>query len=81
MRTLWSHVTGVRFGNDYHSANFARRLELVAGYERPLSVLPGLHNLIQVFPPSDVQRRDAELSTMVVLDSHGSVPAVPSLAA
>jgi hypothetical protein len=72
MRTRWSHVTGVRFGSDYHSVNFARTLELVAGYERPLSLLPSLRSLIQVFPPSEVQRRDAEVLTMVVLDSHGS---------
>ena len=81
MWTLWSHVTGVRFGSNYHSVNFTRTLELVADYERPLSLLPSLRSLIQVFPPSDVQRQDAELVTMVVLNSHGSAAVDAPLAA
>ena len=81
MRPLWSHVTGIRFGSNHHSVDFARTLQLVVGNEGAVSVLPSLHSLIQVFPPTDVQRRDAELLIKVALDSHGSVPADPPLAA
>ena len=75
MRPLWSHATGLRFGTDYHSADFARTLELVVGAEAAVSVLPNLRSLIQVFPPTDLQRRDAELLAKEALDHHGSVPA------
>jgi hypothetical protein len=81
MRTLWSHATGVRFGNDYHCVNLARTLEELAAYERPLSLVPGLRSLIQVFPPSDVQRREAERLTTVAHDAHGSVSADATLVA
>jgi hypothetical protein len=81
MQSLWAQVAGVRFGSDYHSVNLARTLKAVAAYERPVALIPGLRSLIQVFPPSDVQRREAELLTTVALDSHGSVPADAALVA
>jgi len=81
MQTLWAQVAGVRFRSDYHSVKFARTVEAVAAYERPVALIPGLRSLIQVFPPSDVQRREAELFTTVVLDGHSSVPADAALVA
>jgi len=81
MQTLWAQVAGVRFGSDYHSVTLARTLEVVAAYERPLSLLPDQRRLIQVFPPSDTQRREAELFTRVALDSHSSAPPATPLAA
>jgi hypothetical protein len=74
MRPLWSHATGVRFASEYHSVDFARTLELVVGNESAFSVVPDLHGLIQVFPPTDVERNDAKQITMAILDNHGHLP-------
>ncbi len=80
MRPLWSHATGVRFGGDYHSIDFARTLELVVGNEN-VPILPNLRGLIQVYPPKDEELREAECMTNAVLSHHGSVPMPTTLAA
>jgi hypothetical protein len=81
MRNMGAQVAGVRFGSDYHCVNLARILEELAAYERPLSLVPGLRSLIQVFPPSDVQRREAERLKTVAHDANGSVSADATLVA
>lgn len=60
MRPLWSHVSGVRFGSEFHSVDFARALELVVGSDDTSAMLPNLHGMVQVFPPTAVERSDAD---------------------
>lgn len=74
MRPLWSHATGLRFSNDFHSAGFAHALELVMEHESAFSKLPDQHGLIQVYPPTEDERREAERWTSVAFDHLGSVP-------
>lgn len=81
MRPLWSHTAGVRFGSEYHSVDFARTLELVVGNDAAFSVVPDLHGLIQVFPPTEVERNDAKQITMAALDNHGSLSSEKPVAA
>jgi hypothetical protein len=89
MRPLWSHATGLRFSNDYHSAAFAHTLDLVMGHENAFSKLPDQHGLTQVYPPTQEERREAERWMSVAFDhlgsvaveQHGSGSAEPALAA
>ena len=60
VRPLWSHTTGVRFAGEYHSAELARTLELAIGKDAAFAGEPNLHGLIQVFPPTEVERKEAE---------------------
>ena len=60
MRPLWSHTTGLRFENDYHSGILARTLEYVMRHEDSFAKLPERHGLIQVYPPTTAQRGEAE---------------------
>lgn len=76
MRPLWSHATGLRFSNDYHSADFAHTLELVMGHENSFSKLPDQHGLIQIHPPAQEKRSEAECWTSVAIDHLGSIPII-----
>jgi hypothetical protein len=60
VRPLWSHTTGVRFGSEYHSAELARTLEFAVRKDGAFAGEPNLHGLIQVFPPTGVERKEAE---------------------
>ena len=55
MRPLRSHVSGVHFGSEYHSSDFARTLELAVGSVDTTHMLPGHRGLVQVFPPDGAQ--------------------------
>lgn len=80
MRPLWSHVSGVRFGSEFHSANFGRTLELVVGNDAP-RLLPNLHGLIQVSPPTAAERTEAEATVREALDHRGPTLTAPPIAA
>ena len=59
MRPLWSHATGLRFENDYHSEAFGNNLELIMGQEGTFPRLPEKAGLIQIYPPAQEERREA----------------------
>jgi hypothetical protein len=80
-RPLWSHATGVRFASDYHSADFSHALELAVGNKNALSMLPNLHGMVQVFPPTEDEQEKAETVTRAALDSSASTPAKKHIAA
>jgi hypothetical protein len=79
MRPLWSHATGLRFGDDYHSETFARTLEFVVEHEG--SYAPDQHGLIQIYPPTPEKRSEAERWRTVAFDDQGSSPTKVSVAA
>ena len=81
VRSLWDHATGVRFGSDFHSVAFARTLELVVSNDDKSALLPNLHGLLQVFPPTTVERSDAEAMMRKILDNHGPAAVEPHIAA
>lgn len=81
VRPLWSHVTGLRFANDYYSADFARTLEFVIGHENAFVKLPDRRGLIQVSPPTEEERKEAERWTTVAFNYDGAVPAEQPVAA
>src|SRR5512142_1802500 len=81
MRPLWSHATGLTFGKDLHSADFAHILELVMRHENAFSKLPDRDGLIQIFPPTLEERRAAERWTREAFSHHGSVLTEPPVAA
>jgi hypothetical protein len=81
MRPLWSHVTGIRFGGNYRSVEFARTLELVVDNENEFLVTPNLRGLVQVYPPNEEERREAERLTLAALSHHGYVPSEKHFAA
>lgn len=58
-RPLWSHVAGIRLGNDYHDPAFTSRLELVIAHQNEYATLPCGRGLIQVYPPGDVEWTEA----------------------
>ncbi len=55
-RPLWSHVAGIRFGDDYHFSDFTNRLNWVIAHENDYAKLPGRRGLIQVYPPSEAEQ-------------------------
>lgn len=59
MRPLWSHSTGLRFENDYHSEAFAKNLEFIMVQEETFPRLPEKVGLIQIYPPTQTERREA----------------------
>lgn len=59
LRPLWSHATGLRFGEGYHSLGFADSLERLAGHQDQFTNLPNRTGLIQVPPPSCKERSQA----------------------
>jgi hypothetical protein len=60
MRPLWAHTTGLRFHNDYHSEDFAHNLEFVRGQEKIFLKLPEQAGLIQIYPPTQEERKEAD---------------------
>jgi hypothetical protein len=60
MRPLWSHAAGLRFENDYHSDALGNNLELILGQEKGIPRLPDQAGLIQVHPPTQEERREAD---------------------
>ncbi len=81
IRSLWSHATGLSFGKDYHSADFARTLELVMGREDAFSKLPDQQGLIQIYPPTQEERKEAERWTTVAFDHESAMPTEQPVAA
>jgi hypothetical protein len=59
MRPLWSHLSGVHFGSEFHSTDFARTLELAVGSVDATNMLPKHRGLVQVFPPSAAEQNEA----------------------
>jgi hypothetical protein len=60
VRPLWSHTTGLRFSNKYHSAELARTLELAIGKDAAFAGEANLHGMVQVPPPTTIERNEAE---------------------
>jgi hypothetical protein len=50
----------VRFAGEYRSAELARTLELAVGKDTGIAGEPNLHGLIQVFPPTEGERKEAK---------------------
>jgi len=51
MRPLWSHVSGIHFGSEFRSVDFARTLELAVSNIDTTNMLPEHRGFIQLFPP------------------------------
>jgi hypothetical protein len=68
MRPLWSHTTGLSFGGDYRSGNFSHAVELVIAHADTFSKFPHEQGLIQIYPPTEDERREAERWARAVLD-------------
>jgi hypothetical protein len=81
VRLLWGNATGLRFGPDYHSVGLAHALELVMGHESSFSKLHGQHGVIQVYAPTEEERRAAACSATAVIDHDGSIPVERHIAA
>ncbi len=81
MRPLWSHTTGLRFENDYHSEAFANNLELVMGQEGAFPRLSEKAGLIQVHPPTEEERREADQWINLALKPGNPVIVKPRVAA
>ena len=75
MRPLWSHVSGVRFGSEFHSLDFARTLELRVRDDDKATMLPNVHGLIQVSPPTAIEMNEANARIREALDHHDPTPA------
>lgn len=80
-KPLWSHATGLLFGPAFDSAEFAHTLERVIGRENAFVKLPDQHGLIQVFPPAQVEREQAERWMEVAFDHEGAIPTQQPVAA
>ena len=80
-KPLWSHDTGLRFGADYHSVDFAHTLELVMRREDAFSKLPDQQGLIQISPPTPEERTAAERWMEVAFNHEGAVPVQQPVAA
>jgi hypothetical protein len=81
VRPLWGNATGLRFGPNYRSVGFAHALELVMGHESGFAKLHGPDGVIQVYPPTEKERREAAGSTTAVLDPGVSMPVEQHIAA
>ncbi len=81
MRPLWSHATGMRFGDDYFSETFARTLEFLMKHDNSFAKLPDRNGLIQVYPPTPEQRSEVERWRTVAFGDQGSSSVKPSVAA
>jgi hypothetical protein len=81
MRPLWSHVSGVRFGGQFHSVDFARTLELMVGNACTTTMLPNLHGLIQVFTPTTIEQNEADAIVREAMANHDATIATPHIAA
>jgi len=60
MRPLWSHATGLRFENNYHSDALGKNLELIMRQEKGFPRVPDQAGLIQVYPPTQEERKEAD---------------------
>jgi hypothetical protein len=60
IRPLWSHATGLRFENGYHSEELAHNLEHVMRQEETFPKLPEQVGLIQIHPPTQEERKEAD---------------------
>jgi hypothetical protein len=81
IRPLWSHATGLWVDDDYRSVDFPHTLELVIGQEDAFSKLPDQHGLIQIYPPTQEEREEAERWMRVAFNDHGSMPIEQDIAA
>ena len=81
MRPLWNHATGLRFGKKYYSVDFARTPEFLMGHEDAFSKLSDPHGLLQIYPPTQEERKEVERWTRVAFNHHGSVPIEQHVAA
>lgn len=59
MKPLWSHIPGMYFSNGFQPDMFAHAMKSLMEYDDPFSMLPGQSRLLQVYPPSKEQRREA----------------------
>jgi hypothetical protein len=67
VRPVWAHATGLRFGPKYHSIGFANALELVIEQESKFEKLHGPHGVIQVYRPTEEERREAACPSPALL--------------
>jgi len=81
IRPLWSHATGLLTGDDQRYANFAHTLELVIGQEGAFSKLPDHRGLIQIYPPTQEERKEAERWMGVAFNHHRGMPIEQEIAA
>jgi hypothetical protein len=81
VRPLWANATGLRFGPKYHSVGFAHALELAMGQESGFEKLHGPRGVIQVYPPTEEERREAACSSPAFLDPDVSTPVEQHIAA
>jgi hypothetical protein len=72
---------GIELRNWYHSVDFARLLRIVTGHEDALSSLPDHLGLIQIYPPTDEERKEAEQGTKAAFDHYGAMPMEEHVAA
>ena len=59
MQPLWSHIPGLYFSNGFQPVMFAHAMKSLMEREDPFSMLPDQSGLLQVYPPSPEQRREA----------------------
>ena len=81
MRPLWSHSTGLRFENNYHSEALAHNLELIMGQEDTFPRLPEKVGLIQIYPPTQEERREADRWMNLAFNHGNPVSVKPGVAA
>lgn len=72
MKPLWSHEIGLNFSEGYHSEELARTLKLMMGHEEAFSKLPVPSGLIQISPPTQEERRQADSWTTVAFNNNHS---------
>jgi hypothetical protein len=60
MRPLWSHVTGLRFENNYRSETLSNSLELIMGKKQTFPRVSEQAGLIQIHPPTQAERSEAD---------------------
>lgn len=81
MRPLWKHAIGLRFRKNYHSVDFAHTLEFLMGHEDAFSKLPDRKGPIQIYPPTQEERNEAERWTRVAFNHPSSTPIEQHVAA
>lgn len=79
--SLWSHVPGMTFGTIYRPGDFSRRLESVMQHEDDFAKLPQQDGLIQIYPPTERERRAAVDSKIGALEDLDRNPVIPAAAA
>lgn len=60
MQPLWSHITGLSFSNGYQPRMFAHAIKCLTEGEGAFCMLPSHKRLIQVFPPTPTERKQAD---------------------